>query len=416
MRALHGVAEFKIPVQLMNPEQRRGAPSGSVLKWARCVDIRLPKKNWFSCKGQTKGEGMSSQGCNPSWMPEFTQEEIAACAAQPGALLTMELELTRACNLVCKYCYASSGQPLNSELDYAELADVVAQAKDLGARRIIVLGGGEPLLYPQLRGLIAHMRNLGLKVDIFTNGTLLTREWADFFFLNHVSVNVKFNSAKPEVQDYLAGRRGTHTAIAQALDCLHQAGYPDEDHRLGIETVICRQNIEELPDIWRWARHHQYIPYIEMLTPQGRLQEHMQLEVTSQEAYQVFEKIRVLDEKEFGHRWVSMPPLIGENCRRHTYSCLVDSLGNVSPCPGVDVRAGNIRERSLKEILVSTQVFQDLRNVRERIEGECRVCEHTSVCYGCRGAAYQRTSNYLASDPLCWHVQALRAASPKQIS
>jgi radical SAM protein with 4Fe4S-binding SPASM domain len=343
-------------------------------------------------------------------MPEFTAAEIDACAAKPGALLTMELELTRACNLLCKYCYASSGQPLSGELDYAELTDVARQAKDIGARRIIIIGGGEPLLYPQLRGLIGHMHNLGLKMDIFTNGTILTREWADFLFMNHVSVNIKFNSAKPEVQDYLAGRRGTHTAIQQALDSLRQAGYPDEDHRLGIETVMCRQNQEELPEIWRWARQHNYIPYVEMLTPQGRLQDHQDLAISPQEAFAVFEKIRRIDQAEFGHTWISMPPLVGENCRRHTYSCLVDSLGNVTPCPGVDIKAGNIRERSLKEILVTSEVFRDLRQIRGRIEGECRTCEHNSVCYGCRGAAYQQTGNYLASDPLCWHVQA--KASP----
>jgi radical SAM protein with 4Fe4S-binding SPASM domain len=353
---------------------------------------------------------MSSQGCNPSWMPEFSEAEIAACAAQPGALLTMELELTRACNLVCKYCYASSGQPLSGELDYGELTDVVRQAKELGARRIIILGGGEPLLYPQLRGLIGHMHNLGLKLDIFTNGTMLNRDWADFLYLHHVAVNVKYNSAKPEVQDFLAGRKGTHTAIAQALDSLHQAGYPDDEHTLGIETVICKQNMEELPDIWRWARQHHYLPYVEMLTPQGRLQDHQELAVSPEEAFAVFEKIRHLDEREFGHVWTSTPPLVGEHCRRHAYSCLVDSLGNVSPCPGVDIKGGNIRERSLKEIL-TTEAFRQLRGIRENIQGECRTCEHHEVCYGCRGAAYQQTGNYLASDPLCWKVRAASAAS-----
>ncbi|MFV9645436.1 MAG: hypothetical protein ACNYWU_06395, partial [Desulfobacterales bacterium] len=29
-------------------------------------------------------------------------------------------------------------------------------------------------------------------------------------------------------------------------------------------------------------------------------------------------------------------------------------------------------------------------------------CEKAEYCYGCRGAAYQLTGDYLASDPLCW--------------
>jgi radical SAM protein with 4Fe4S-binding SPASM domain len=339
------------------------------------------------------------------WVPDFTEEDIAATAAQPAALLTMELELTRACNLVCKYCYASSGRPLKGELSYSELTQAVSQAAALGARRIVILGGGEPLLYPQLRSLIAHIRNLGLGVDVFTNGTLLTRDWADFFYVHQVSVNVKYNSNDAEVQDFLAGRPGTFGAIQEALAYLHQAGYPDSEHRLGVETIICRQNLLDLPEIWRWARQHHYIPYVEMMTPQGRAQEFPILDVTPDEALSVFQAIQKIDREEFGYDWPLTPPLVGATCRRHLYSCMVDSLGNVSPCPGVDIKTGNLRERSLEEILSNSVVFRELRQIHEKISGPCRTCKHHAVCYGCRGAAYNLTHDYLASDPLCWKVK-----------
>ncbi len=44
----------------------------------------------------------------------------------------------------------------------------------------------------------------------------------------------------------------------------------------------------------------------------------------------------------------------------------------------------------------------NLKNYREMIKGPCRTCEKSSECYGCRGAAYQLTGDYLASDPTCW--------------
>lgn len=341
------------------------------------------------------------------WVPDFTEAEIAATASQPAALLTMELELTRACNLVCKYCYASSGRPLKDELSYLELTQAVSQAAGLGARRIIILGGGEPLIYPQLRPLISYIRSLELDVDVFTNGTLLSREWADFLFEHQVAVNVKYNSNRPEVQDHLAGRPGTFAAIQEALSHLRQAGYPDQEHRVGVETVICRQNIKDLPEIWRWARDHQYIPYVEIMTPQGRAQEYPELEVSSQETLELFQAIQKIDQEEYGHAWPITPPLVGATCRRHLYSCMVDSLGNVSPCPGVDIKAGNIRQKSLKEILATSPVFQDLRRIHEKITGPCRECEHHAFCYGCRGAAYNMTRDYLASDPLCWKVKSI---------
>ena len=67
----------------------------------------------------------------------------------------MELELSRECNLRCVYCYASSGKKLHNELTLRRRStDALDQAIDLGARRIIVIGGGEPLLYPDVMDIM----------------------------------------------------------------------------------------------------------------------------------------------------------------------------------------------------------------------------------------------------------------------
>ena len=72
------------------------------------------------------------------------------------------------------------------------------------------------------------------------------------------------------------------------------------------------------------------------------------------------------------------------------------------PCVGINVPVGNIRERKLKDILGDSEIIQDLRNFRYKIKGPCGKCDKADNCYGCRGAAYQLTGDYLASDPLCW--------------
>jgi len=72
------------------------------------------------------------------------------------------------------------------------------------------------------------------------------------------------------------------------------------------------------------------------------------------------------------------------------------------PCVGVTIPVGNIREQKLHDIIRDSEVIQDLRDYRHTIKGPCHTCEKADHCYGCRGAAYQLTGNYLASDPLCW--------------
>ena len=335
------------------------------------------------------------------WGLEFTPEEIAG-ARDGNGLLSLELELSHVCNLRCIYCYASAGMPLENELSLDEIKDIIDQAVRLGTRKIVILGGGEPLLYPHLFEVIDYILARGVKADIFTNGQLMTMETARRLYERNVSVALKTNSRNREVQDYLAGQQGAFDNIRQALKALQDAGYPDENHTLGIETIICRQNLGELPDLWRWARNQGIIPYIEIMTLQGRAKEYPDLEVSTEETRILFEELAKIDCEEFGNRWTPHPPLVGSQCARHEYSCTVTAVGEVQPCPGVNVSAGNVREKPLAEIIAKGKPIQELRNIRKNIKGKCSDCDLGFYCYGCRGHAYQVTGDYLAADPLCW--------------
>jgi radical SAM protein with 4Fe4S-binding SPASM domain len=335
------------------------------------------------------------------WGLEFSPEEISI-SRKNGGLLSMELELSRACNLRCIYCYASSGQALKNELTQEEIFKVIDQAAELGAQKIIVLGGGEPLMYPGLFKIIDYIISKGIQVDLFTNGTLIDHDAAKRLFRRNVSISMKMNSRNPEIQDELAGKKGTFAAIEKGLQALRQAGYPDENHTLGIETIVCRQNYDELVDLWRWARQRSIVPYIEIMTLQGRAVDNKGLEVSPDKIRTLFEKLSEIDATEFSRIWYPLPPLAASRCARHEYSCTVTSVGDINPCPGVNIPIGNIRELPLREILQSSTVIHELRNIRHNIKGRCATCTHNEFCYGCRGHAYQVTGDHLAEDPICW--------------
>ena len=345
--------------------------------------------------------------CRDHWGLEFTVEEIAAARAG-NKLLSLELELSRACNMRCIYCYAASGVALENELTLPEIYGVIDQAVALGVRKIIVLGGGEPLLFEPLLEVIEYILAKKVEVDLFTNGLLMTPAKAQTFYDLGVGVVLKMNSRNPRTQDLLAGQKGAFRAIEQAYTALREAGYPDRDHVLGIETIICGPNYEEIPTLWRWARSQGVVPYVEIMTLQGRATDHPELEVPSAELKKLFEELARLDGEEFGHQWTPHPPLAASHCARHEYSCTVTSVGDVQPCPGVSVKAGNIRESSLAEIIHQSPVIQELRNIRTTIKGSCGECDLGDLCYGCRGHAYQLTGDYLAADPLCWLSQAAK--------
>lgn len=333
----------------------------------------------------------------------FSDKDIAG-ASKNRQLLSMEVEFGSRCNLRCSYCYSGKNLFRENELELEEIFDAVSQAKALGARKIIYVGAGEPLLDIKLRDVIHYVHKLGLNQVLFTNATLIDAGLAEYFFRHDVVLIVKHVSMNEEVFDRLAGCQGTYAAMQRGLHYLREAGYPDRRHPLGIEAVICTCNAAEIPALWRWARDNKIIPYVECVTRKGSAVEHNDLFPDKETTRRLFETLAQIDRDEFGITWEPCPPIAGFFCKRHLYSCTLNSQGFIQPCVGIDLKIGSIRKEKLAVILQNSKVLQELSNIRTTIKGACKTCRYHMDCYGCRGNAYNITGDYLASDPMCWRV------------
>ena len=104
-------------------------------------------------------------------------------------------------------------------------------------------------------------------------------------------------------------------------------------------------------------------------------------------------------------------------CIAGLYYCRIYPNGDVTPCPYLPVKLGNIREQSFKDIWFNSTVFKALRNPNT-LKGKCGICEYRCLCGGCRARAYglsndfidycgdlhepsELKSDYLAEDPWC---------------
>jgi radical SAM protein with 4Fe4S-binding SPASM domain len=337
---------------------------------------------------------------------EFTEQEIREAVAA-DRLLSMEIEFSRVCNFRCSYCYVDAKVECTNELSREEIKDVILQAKELGARKIIILGG-EPSVYPHLVEMLHFLGKEGLEVEMFTNGTGIDEELATILAREKVRIALKLNSRDEKIQDQLAGKKGAFKIIGSALASLKKVGYPSKELFLAISTVICRQNIKELPSIWQWLREENIEPYFEVITPQANALSNSWLGVEPGELKELFVRLSAIDQEKFGRTWEPQPPLVGNKCMRHQVSCVVTATGDVMPCVGVTIPLDNIRRNTLASILKNSEVVNNLKNYRQMIKGECRSCEKSAECYGCRGAAYQLTGDYLASDPTCWRNAELK--------
>jgi radical SAM protein with 4Fe4S-binding SPASM domain len=307
---------------------------------------------------------------------EFDRAHIHE-ALKNNRLLSMEIEFSRKCNFKCPYCYIPGKDVCKDEMTRDEIRDVIVQAQELGARKIIVLGG-EPMIYPDVFEILEFIGERGLEAEMFTNGYNVTAENARRLFELGVNVALKMNSFDKKLQDELTGVPGSYEIIQSALANLTSSGYPSERPFLAVSTIICKQNISEMTRLWQW------------LHPDPR------------ELQELFDEIARIDREKYGQTWDPQPPLVGNVCLRHRFSCLVVANGDVMPCVGVAIAVGNIRESCLMSIIQNSEVMRDLRNHEQTIKGPCATCDKSDDCYGCRGAAYHMTGDYLASDPMCW--------------
>ncbi len=335
---------------------------------------------------------------------EFSNEEIKH-SVKEGKILSLDIELSRACNLKCRYCYAE-GKAIKNELSLDELKDVIDQAVALGAKSIVNIGGGEPMMYKHYWEILEYEREKGLASLTVTNGSFLNEESAKRLREMNEHIVLKFNSFSNEKQDYLAQKEGTGAKIKSALKYLLKEGYTQEGAPLLVlESLICKHNYDEIEQIYKFCREKNIIPYIETLTDQGLAQKE-NLGVSKEKTKVLFEKLQKYDREEHDINWALKPPIVGQECKRVVYSVYVRSDGNIQPCPGVEIidDKTNIRNHSLDSIVNNSEVFTAIRNIHKNIKGECATCEHED-CYGCRGNAFFINGDYLAEDPTCWYVK-----------
>src|SRR5271166_5052716 len=79
----------------------------------------------------------------------------------------------RRCNLACEYCneYDDFSKPVPTETMFQR----VDKLAELGTS-VITISGGEPLLHPELDGIIRRIRKRGMIAGLITNGYLLVAE------------------------------------------------------------------------------------------------------------------------------------------------------------------------------------------------------------------------------------------------
>jgi len=154
-------------------------------------------------------------------------------------------ELTGACNQCCRFCYnywRDGSAPIaapNPSLARKTLRKLLSQAS-IGN---ISFSGGEPLLLSNIHDLVLYARFKGSKVNVLTNGTLLTADALENFLSLRVgAVQIPLLSADASVHDSLTSLPGSWE---KALDALRRVGEAGIGVAVLVITKVNSHNIRE---------------------------------------------------------------------------------------------------------------------------------------------------------------------------
>jgi len=338
------------------------------------------------------------------------------------ALRLLAWETTRRCNLSCLHCRAVAEDHLYpDELTTEEGEALLKDVATLGPA-VIILTGGEPLLRPDIFHLARFGADLGLRMVMAVNGTLLTQDIARRLKEAGIKrLSISIDGPDAASHDAFRGQIGAFAGALAGIEAAKKAGL-----NFQINTTVTRSNLPQLEALAQLAVKLGAVGlHIFLLVPTGRGRALLSEIITAAEYEDVLNW--------FAEQKGNLPLELKATCAPHYYrvirqkakekgekiefvthgldavtkGCLggqgfafVSHVGQVQPCGYLELSAGNVKEKPFSRIWRESELFQRLRNP-DLLKGKCGACEFRRVCGGCRARAFEVFGDELAEEPLC---------------
>lgn len=306
------------------------------------------------------------------------------------APLLMQVELTEACNLRCKFCYNSQKPRYNERI--FEMLDKLAEQ---GVMQVN-LTGGEPLAHPKFFQILKKACSLFPNVVILSNGSLMDEDALEKIHQYDVtSVNISIHGDR-KTHEELVQVKGSYDASINAIKY-----YLDKKKILVASNfVLNAENFHMLaPTIEAMRKIGLEFMTITRFIPVGVGSQARDLILSEEQLVSAFRivyehnKLGIAPHIEFAEAtpFCALPKELQSvaNCCSYGFDRFyVDVTGELMVCGLSRIKlGGNILEKPINEIKKESDVFRMFID-NEHIPQKCRRCATFDLCHGgCRAAA-----------------------------
>lgn len=350
---------------------------------------------------------------------------------------TLNLHITKLCNLRCSYCShfssdGASGEDLPTE-EWLKFFEELNQCAVLD----VCLCGGEPLYRKDFRKLVDGIVKNKMCFSILSNGILLDDEIIEY--LKNTGrcsyFQLSIDGPGPESHDIFRGKGAFEKAIS-GLKCLMKHGIPTT-----VRVTIHKHNVKTLDEVAELLLEDIGLTSFSTNSA-GHLglcrKNKVDIQLTTDEYSEAMVKLVKLDEKYKGRIGAQAGPLAsakgwrGMEIARQQGQKRLTGRGFLRSCGGVfnkiailadgtmvpcgelsHLRLGQINKDSLRDVWIN---HPELKRLRERNDislesfDYCKGCEYVSYCIGgCPALAYTITGDENKPAPDTCYRAFLRA-------
>jgi radical SAM protein with 4Fe4S-binding SPASM domain len=289
---------------------------------------------------------------------------------------------TDKCNWNCFFCYTETLREIAAELPWPVLKRTLEEAVKGGLRGVSFGGGGESLIYTNLRELLAFLEENKLKIDsVKTNGSALSKEVARSFIkcdLKRLSISLNetdpvafgaMNRCPPRLfEKSLQG-------IRNIVEARREGGSTAE---IGVQVFLWKENFRRLPEMLafldEFGADYTYVASIEGLPKEQQMSEADRAEfkeiiagvlprfakkIQFNLCFEDLHEYAIAEQVKYAPEAIALPDLTGapdriEYCYMGWYAAVVSASGDLFPCChfATDPKKsfGNLHKSSLNEI------------------------------------------------------------------
>lgn len=339
------------------------------------------------------------------------EQDYAEAVGDGQTITSVMFELTYNCSEKCIHCYnigatrndnEESHRGKCDELNIDDYKRIIDELDELGCVKVC-LSGGDPFSKPIAWEIIDYLYQKEIAFDIYTNGQRIvndTQRLADYY---PRTVAVSIYSGDAGEHDTITRKVGSWHRSMKVVEELSNLAVP-----MNLKCCVMRPNITHYHEVYDIAKSFgaqvQYeINITDSIEGDKCASKYLRLSIEQMEKVLRNDNVPLYVGKEAPNYGGQEKDQESSMCGAAFNSFCITPEGNLIPCCAFHLVFGNLKKKSIKDILVESKELQEWRRAKIGDSEECGKHDYCAYCNLCPGNNYSEHHNYLrAAENNCW--------------